>query len=100
MAIAVLLGLIVTTRLLKTRTVEESQTDTLNVTSNGLYLNQKSIDVEKLWARYSKIKQKRQLTVRIDTALPWGETWFLVDTLKKLSTVNPNLKIKGLEDVW
>jgi hypothetical protein len=100
-AIAVLLGLLVVTRILKTGGVPfAGQTDTLNVTTSGLYLNRQKIEVYDLWAHYSKTTQNLVLVVRIDTTLPWGETWVVVDTLKRLSKVRPNLKISWIDDLY
>ncbi len=99
-AIAVLLGLIVVTRILKTGHPFSGQIDTLNVTTSGLYLNRKKMDVDDLWSHYSKISQNVELMVRIDTTLPWGETWVVIDTLKKLSKTKPNLKISGIDDFY
>lgn len=72
----------------------------MRVTSSGLLLNHEDVNIEQLWARCSKIHQKRQLIVQVDTALAWGETWMVIDTLKALSRHNPNLTVKGIEEFW
>jgi len=43
------------------------------------------------------VRAPRRIDVIFDPQMPWGESWPIRDTLKRLAENQPNLTITGLE---
>ncbi len=93
----VLLGLVLSLFLLRRKAAAPEAIDTLQVASQGLSLNGEEISLKELWERYAKVRAPRRIDVTFDPQMPWGESWPIRDTLKRLAESQPNLTITGLE---
>ncbi len=101
MAIAVLLGLIVTLRVLKKRAADDAfaniPVDTLRFTEAGLFLNSEPVSSQWIYEKYSKTRLPQGIRLEVDSCLPWGKSWGIRDTLKLLGEQKKNIKVYGLD---
>jgi len=97
-SLVVILGLVLSLYLLRRKVAPPETIDTLQVASQGLSLNGEEISLKELWERYTKVRTPRRIDVIFDTQMPWGESWAIRDTLKRLAELQANLTITGLQE--
>lgn len=95
-SLAVLAALLASIFILKKRAAQAPEVDTLTVSRAGMKLDGQQVQLAELSMLYREGETPHLLVVEFEPSMPWGATWELRDTLKRLDEELENLTLTGL----